>query len=210
MSLAQPFAYPEEPHVRRHAPAGYKNYQDYKPWLRDEFAFRCVYCLQREMWSREREAVFSVDHVVPQSENPGLVCVYENLVYACVRCNSARQDVQILDPTQVGMGRHLRVEPDGTVVGLTEDGLFLLDLLHLNRGSAPAERRRILRILDRREKYPDDEGMRADFRESFGYPEDLPDLRYPALKPPGGNRLEASTRHCFRARRERGELEDIY
>ena len=166
---------------------------------RDEFEFRCVYCLQREMWSRERAAVFSVDHIVPQSEDSNLLCIYANLAYACLRCNSARQDVRVLDPNQEGMGYHLRVESDGAVTGLTEEGLFLIDLLHLNRGSAPGERRRILRILDRRVKHPDDEGMKADFHEAFGYPEDLPDLR--TLRPPEGNPLDVNLKHCFHALR---------
>jgi hypothetical protein len=72
MKLPDPFVYPAAPHIRKHAPAGYKNYQDYKPWLRDEFEFRCVYCLHREMWSRDRHAVFSVDHVIPLAEDPRL------------------------------------------------------------------------------------------------------------------------------------------
>src|SRR4051794_31400661 len=156
MRLPDPFAYPAEPHVRKHAPAGYKDYQDYKPWLRDEFEFRCVYCLQREMWSRDRHAVFSVDHVIPQAEDSSLVCVYDNLVYSCLRCNSAKQDVRVLDPTCEGIGRPLRVEPDGAVTGLTDEGKFLIELLHLNAGSAPPERRRILRILRRRDQYPGD------------------------------------------------------
>jgi len=208
MQLPRPFAYPPEPHVRRHAPAGYKHYEDYKPWLRDEFEFRCVYCLHREMWSRERDAVFSVDHVIPQFEAPALVCVYENLVYACLRCNSARQDVRVLDPTQEGMGRHLHIEPDGTVTGLTEEGAFLIELLHLNHGSAPKERLRILRILGRRTKHSGDHGMLTDFRETFGYPENLPDLR--KLRPPKGNRLNANKNHCFHARRERNDLPETY
>jgi HNH endonuclease len=195
MNLPEPFAYPKEAHARRHAPAGYKNYSDYKPWLRDDFAFRCVYCLQREMWSRERNAVFSVDHVVPRSVNPGLVCDYGNLVYACLRCNSARQDVAVLDPTREGMARHLRVEEDGTVTGLTEDGAVLVELLHLNAVSALQERRRVLRLLFRRVRYPDDEGVKADFLATFGYPEDLPDLRRP--KPPGGNHLAANIHLSF-------------
>ena len=32
----------ETPHVRCHAPKGYQDYRSYKPWLRDEFPFRCV------------------------------------------------------------------------------------------------------------------------------------------------------------------------
>jgi hypothetical protein len=43
-----PFAYADAPHVRKHGPSGYVRYQSYKDWLRDEFAFRCVYCLERE------------------------------------------------------------------------------------------------------------------------------------------------------------------
>ena len=35
-----PFAYPDKPHVRIHGPRGYRRYKAYKPWLRDEFAFR--------------------------------------------------------------------------------------------------------------------------------------------------------------------------
>jgi hypothetical protein len=68
MTTPNPFTYPAVPHIRKHAPAGYKNYPEYKPWLRDEFEFRCVYCLQREMWSRDRDAGLSVDHIIPQGD----------------------------------------------------------------------------------------------------------------------------------------------
>jgi hypothetical protein len=185
-----------------------RNYPDFKPRLRDEFEFRCVCCLQRETWSRDRQAGFSVDHVIPQAEDPALVCEYGNLVYACLRCNSARQDVRVLDPCREGLGRHLRVEPDGTVTGLTEDGRFLIELLLLNAGSAVSERCRILRLLKIHQKYPEDADVEADFLVAFGYPEDLPDLRL--LKPPEGNRLDANKFPCFCARRERGELPSFY
>jgi hypothetical protein len=208
MKTPDPFGYPAEPHIRKHAPAGYKNYQDYKPWLRDEFEFRCVYCLQREMWSRDRHTAFSVDHVVPQAADPALVCVYGNLVYACLRCNSFKQNVQVLDPTREGMGRHLRVESNGTITGLTEDGQLLIELLHLNAEQAISERRRVLRLLKFRQKYPEDKDVEADFLTAFGYPEDLPDLR--PLKPPEGNALDANKFQCFHAGRERGDLPPIY
>jgi hypothetical protein len=208
MNAPDPFTYPPEPNARKHAPAGYANCPEYKPWSRYEFTFRCVYCLQREMWSRERHAAFSVDHVVPQVEDSTLVCEYSNLVYACLRCNSLKQDVRVLDPTREGMGRHLRVEPDGTVVGLTDDGRFLIELLHLNAGSVVSERRRILRLLKLRQRYPEDRDLKADFLAAFRYPEDSPDLR--PLKPPGGNRLDANKLQCFHARRERGDLPALY
>ena len=47
------FTYPRRPHVRRHGPRGYRDYRAYKAWLRDEFAFQCVYCLWRERWSAD-------------------------------------------------------------------------------------------------------------------------------------------------------------
>ena len=46
-----PFEYPSEPHQRRHGPKGYADAASYSPWLRDEFSFRCVYCLKRETWT---------------------------------------------------------------------------------------------------------------------------------------------------------------
>jgi hypothetical protein len=42
------FRYPAAPHARRHGPQGYADAESYRPWLRDEFAFRCIYSLFRE------------------------------------------------------------------------------------------------------------------------------------------------------------------
>lgn len=44
------FRYPKDLQRRRHGPRGYLRYESYKPWLRDEFRFRCTYCLCRERW----------------------------------------------------------------------------------------------------------------------------------------------------------------
>ncbi|MCI0460791.1 MAG: HNH endonuclease [Gemmataceae bacterium] len=110
MNWPTPFAYPSEPHQRKHGPEGYKHYEEYKPWLRDDFTFRCVYCLERELWYPDRAASFSVDHVEPQTEAPHRVCDYTNLVYACTRCNSFKRQVRVIDPTVVALGKHLRVD----------------------------------------------------------------------------------------------------
>ena len=58
--MSAPFDYPA-PHLRRHGPMGYADYASYRPWLRDEFSFRCVYCLLREQWGRVR-GLFDLDH----------------------------------------------------------------------------------------------------------------------------------------------------
>ncbi len=42
------FTYPPPVTERRHGPGGYVDYGSYRPWLRDEFVFRCVYCLNRD------------------------------------------------------------------------------------------------------------------------------------------------------------------
>jgi hypothetical protein len=44
------FDYSQPQEERRHGPANYAAYESYRPWLRDEFDFRCVYCLKRETW----------------------------------------------------------------------------------------------------------------------------------------------------------------
>ena len=75
-----PFRYPTSPHKRQHGPQGYTNYESYKPWLRDEFSFRCVYCLVRERHYPNREAAFGVDHLIPQRVAPELALHYDNLL----------------------------------------------------------------------------------------------------------------------------------
>ena len=63
------FDYPEPQEQRRHGPANYAAYESYRPWLRDEFDFRCVYCLKRETWGQVTFE-FELDHFEPQSLNP--------------------------------------------------------------------------------------------------------------------------------------------
>ena len=84
-----PFRYPPTPHIRRHGPFGYSSYQQFRPWLRDEFCFRCVYCLRREVWAFQ-DSDFELDHDVAKSVAPELCREYTNLVYACHNCNKRK------------------------------------------------------------------------------------------------------------------------
>lgn len=59
-----PFTYAAAPYSRRHGPRGYADYASYRPWLRDEFRFQCVYCLLREQWGRVA-GMFDLDHFLP-------------------------------------------------------------------------------------------------------------------------------------------------
>src|SRR3990167_9427940 len=97
--------YPADRHERCHGPLGYADYKSFKPWLRDDFHFRCFYCLWRESWCADGDGSFGVDHVRPRASHPELSCDYDNLVYACCRCNSVKQDSPLpVDPCDDGWG----------------------------------------------------------------------------------------------------------
>src|SRR5262249_54570626 len=114
-----PFRYPDAPQRRRHNPSGYIDYTTYKPWLRDEFGFRCVFCLRRERWL-DGQNDFSVEHLKPVKLAPELECVYTNLLYSCLRCNSIKLTRwPILDPCRNAYLNHMFVHSDGTIEGLT-------------------------------------------------------------------------------------------
>ncbi len=146
--LPVPFEYSSSAHCRRHDPCGYAVYQEYKPWLRDDFTFRCVYCLVRERWYHGDPSSFSIDHVSPQVSHPDGVVDYRNMVYACRECNPAKQDVQLLDPTTDALGEHLSVQDDGSIEALTEDGQDLIDQLGLDRERRRRLRRHFMDIID--------------------------------------------------------------
>jgi hypothetical protein len=201
------FVYPAEPHARRHGPRGYLEYQSFKPWLRDEFSFRCVYCLSRERWYPNGADSFSVDHVVPQHAAPDRVCDYENLVYACVRCNSCKQDGLLPDPCATGFARLLRVrEEDGVVEGLTPEGARLIEVLVLNHPRAVDWRNRWQAAL-RRVQAAARDGDPDLLRWMMGFPDDLPDLA--ALRPPGNTRPGGVAQSHLALRQQRA-LAEVY
>ncbi len=118
-SEANAFRYPAEPLERRHGPDGYIDYQSYRPWLRDEFSFRCIFWLIREQWGRVT-AEFDLDHFVPQRSRPDRSVEYDNLLYACHTCNLRKDDQRLPDPEAALTANQVRVYPDGTLVGLTD------------------------------------------------------------------------------------------
>ncbi|MCX7418558.1 MAG: HNH endonuclease [Planctomycetia bacterium] len=110
-----PFEYPEHPFVRRHGPQGYRQPASFRPWLRDEFSLRCVYCLRREQW--DRATSLNVEHFLPSRRFPNQRLAYDNLWFACSRCNSAIGDRLIDDPSQALLSHEVIVENDGQIIG---------------------------------------------------------------------------------------------
>jgi hypothetical protein len=195
------FEYPSSPHARRHGPVGYRDYSSFRDWLRDEFTFRCVYCLHRERWYN-RGATFHIEHFIPCGVDPNGKCEYSNLLYACSTCNEAKQAILGLpNPCHVAFGDCLRITPDGLVHALSPEGEKLEQVLRLNSESNVGHRSRWMRNLEALQtKDP------ALYREFMGFPEDLPDLRTKRVdntKPDGAV-------NCYYALRERGELPATY
>jgi HNH endonuclease len=196
------FEYPTAPHTRRHGPAGYEDYNSYRDWLRDEFTFRCVYCLHREQWYG-RGASFHIDHFTPVAIDDGGKCDYANLLYACATCNEAKKAVLgVPNPCEVAFSDCLRILPDGHIEALNDDGKRLRQVLRLDSESNVRHRFRWMRNLEvLRTANP------ALYQEFMGFPDDLPDLRKklaPSNTKPEGAAI------CYLALRERGELPAMY
>ena len=171
MPTPDPFAYPLTPHTPTHAPAGYADSTSYKPWLRDDFAFRCAYCLTRERWnaSPTGHASFGADHVEAQSVAPNLITQYYNLMYACNPCNSAKRNQRIgIDPRTDAMARLLSVDAEGIVHALALHAKLMIEVFDLNEPGRISLRLEKLVILRSKKTHPDDDDIDHIIRRTFG------------------------------------------
>jgi hypothetical protein len=194
------FHYSDSPHDRRHGPQGYRDYRSFKPWLRDEFSFRCAYCLWRERWCAEGADAFSADHLLPQSSHPDLICDYDNLVYACCRCNSVRQDLGVpLDPCRDAFAEHLEVQDDGSIRGLTPEGEEQIRICRLDRPKLTRARGEILQMIQVLEQCASPKA-RELLRSLHAPPDHLPNLA--VLRPPGGNSRPKGIGESYLVQRE--------
>jgi hypothetical protein len=195
------FDYPEPQGQRRHGPANYAAYESYRPWLRDEFDFRCVYCLKRETWGQVTFE-FELDHFEPQALNPQLRLDYLNLVYSCRRCNAVKRDQTVADPFRLLRATLVTTLPDGSLRPHDRDTQRLIRQLDLNSPRLKSWRVMWMRIValakDR------DTGL---YFQLVGFPDDLPKLS--KLRPPQNTRKEG-LEHCGFARRQRGTLPAEY
>lgn len=197
-----PYEYPQSPHIRRHGPSGWDQYTKYRQWLRDEFAFRCVYCLDRERW-RDMRQPLQIDHFQPQALNPNLACVYSNLLYLCPACNRLKSTSILPDPCAVALGDCLRVYESGRIEGLTAEGDRLIDVLALDTAHARDRRRIIIGTIASLAQ--SNSNM---FQEWMRFPDDLPDLSQPPA-PPNNSRPVGIIESYFERRRI-NQLPDCY
>ena len=200
--MSSPFRYPERPHVRRHGPAGYADHESYRPWLRDEFAYRCVFCLSREAWGPLRGR-FAIDHFIPVALAPLAADRYENLLYACMTCNNVKGVQLVPDPLDVLLAGSVRIETDGSLHTDSIEALKLIEMLDLNAPRQVEFRSLWMSVLALAERF--DPALHGRL---LAYPNDLPDLT--RLKPPDGNARQMGIAESYFARRERGELPASY
>lgn len=198
--MPEPFLYPDQSHIRRHGPV-YTAYESYRPWLRDEFSFRCVYCLKREQWGIVR-GTFDIDHFVPQQIAPGRVTDYDNLVYSCAGCNAAKRSLVLPDPTQVFVYPNVVVYPDGRMEGRLPESKKIIELLDLDGPAYREYRRLLIDIIALARTY--DARL---YEKMLAFPSMLPDL---ASKRPRKNLRPGGVQESFHARLQRGELPSVY
>lgn len=194
-----PFNYPVAPIERVHGPSGYADYESYRPWLRDEFFFRCAYCLRREPWG-PRKGEFHIDHVRPQASNPDLALTYDNLVYSCCSCNLGKSDETIHDPLTTLILENVSVRVDGRIETHTKEASNVVEALHLNDESYVEFRGIFIDVVNLTRET---EG----FETLMSFPADLPDLT--ALEPPENNRSGGVDR-SFNALEKAGNLPKLY
>jgi HNH endonuclease len=196
-----PFTYPAAPHVRQHGPQGYAEPKSYRPWLRDEFHFRCVYCLLRERWGRVA-GMFDLDHFLPTARHPEQSRTYDNLLYACATCNAAKGDQATPDPCEVLVNGDAAVRADGTLELRTPDARRLVRMLGLDSRLATEFRQLWIGIVALAKRFD-----RPLHRRLMGFPDDLPNL---ARRPPGGNTRPEGVAGSAFARRQNGTLPESY
>lgn len=196
------FFYPSQPHIRCHGPQGYADVASYRPWLRDEFAFRCAYCLFREQWGRV-VGTFDIDHFLPVSLHSELQQTYDNLLYACACCNAVKGTSLVPNPTVVLLDPGVWVEEDGVIHSDTPEAARLIELLGLNSPQSTEFRLLWIGIVALAELY--DPSL---YRRLMGFPDNLPDLK--RLRPPGGNIRPEGVRTSYLAKRKDGILPATY
>ncbi|OYP29970.1 hypothetical protein CGZ80_23415 [Rhodopirellula sp. MGV] len=169
--------------------------------MRDEFIFRCVYCLKREMWGQVT-CEFDLDHFEPQRLSPKKELDYFNLVYACRRCNAVKGGAQLEDPLILLTSENVVVSPDGMLVSEVASVKRLIRQVDLNSPRLLRWRTMWMRIVD---LAVERDSVLAS--QLIGFPDELPDLA--KLHPPDNSRPEGVEKSWY-AKKQQGRLPAYY
>jgi len=120
----------------------------------------------------------NIDHFQPQALRADLGTEYDNLLYACARCNLAKGVRTVPDPLVCLTADQVTVAPDGSLVAHSPDAERLIWLLDLDTPEAREWRLIWMRNVELARDHDPDQ-----LRRILGFPDDLPDLR--KFHPPG-------------------------
>lgn len=138
-------------------------YRVFRPCLRLDYGFRCVYCGSHEceVSPVSPYGLFEIDHFRPKSRKQfrKLKASYGNLRWACSVCNRAKGETwpspeeqaagyELLDPVADQLADHLRETPEHLLEATTPLGEYFIETLDLN--ATVHQRRRARRPLSRR------------------------------------------------------------
>jgi len=144
--------------IRKHHPPYSKDYTKYKPYLRQDFSYRCAYCTIHEgefgglrnfafvfVAKAELRRKLSIEHFRPKWKFPELECEYTNLYYACSICNNCKgkrwpsdedisKGLRFADPCEEDIYEvHFCEQDDGNLKPITLCGDYTIIHIRLNR-----------------------------------------------------------------------------
>lgn len=144
---------------RRPSISAKSKYTLYKVELRTDFSKKCGYCDTSDYYSGGQRG-FHIDHFAPKKKFSHLVNEYQNLVYSCPICNTAKSDdwpgddpnvshvsdKGYIDPCSSSYKDHLARNKSGQIIPLTPLGGYIHKKLKLN-----LKRRQICWLVDKME-----------------------------------------------------------
>jgi hypothetical protein len=143
---------------RTPSPGPFNHYSAYRPFVREDFAECCAYCLLHEILAAGQEN-FELDHFRPRSlpEFAHQADNFYNLYYACRPCNHAKGSTWpdrfleaagygFLDPCVETFSAHFQEEADGSWIPRSRRAEYTLEKLRLNRSHLVKIRRYLREI----------------------------------------------------------------
>ncbi len=133
--------------IQRTCIKSFKDYASYKKYLREDFHSRCAYC---NLLDSKITTPFEADHMIPREAFDGkrdeLETLYENLVYACKKCNMAKgsqykgdirrnvvENEYFYDPVKVDYNDIFYRDDTGSICSEDEKGRDMISRLKLYR-----------------------------------------------------------------------------
>lgn len=144
---------------------------DVRDALREETHGKCAYC---ESYI-EHVSFAHIEHILPKSIHPFLVCVWENLTLACQRCNTYKgehnsAEVQLLNPYTENVDEEL-IFFGPMAIHRSDNARFTISKLKLNRPELLFRReaalREVLRIIELYVRAPGNQAVRAALVEEL-------------------------------------------